>query len=179
MDTVASSGTSIPTAGGAVWNSWDLALTLENANSWSNTANTENCAGLVDPEVWGTAGMDLFNAFDGMHLGIGFGPMTTYLEAGWQEQALLDYGDTMFAIYIGMNDSSGAFVGKDWTTGLLFQWEESTKTPLNVDNAYVPSDLSSVTSLPSGFVRSSSYWFEDFPVLDLTNLADGAPTSTR
>jgi hypothetical protein len=28
---------------------------------------------------------------------------------------------------------------------------------------------------PQGYVRSFAYWYQDFPLLDLGNLKDGAP----
>ncbi|MCO4748203.1 MAG: hypothetical protein KC912_25640 [Proteobacteria bacterium] len=170
-------GTSIPTNGGAVLNSWDIALAIDPA-SWT-TDSDESCGVLLDPEVWGTNGVDLQNAFTGMHLGIGFGPMTTYLEDAWDETTLLDYGDAMFAEYIAMNDKNGAFVGEDWTTGLHWQWDDTTKEPLAVDGNYVPSDISTASSYPNGFLRGSPFWYQDFPLLDLSNLKDGAPTATR
>ena len=138
---------------------------------------SHDCDQKVDPALWGVDAVDLITPFEGAHFGIGMAPFTTYLEGQWSAQALIDYQDSFLATYIAVNDASGAWVGTDWTSAILFEWDPLT-LGLVVDPAtglLVPIDISGVPvggDLPEGYIRSFAYWYQDFPLMDFTNLAD-------
>lgn len=147
------------------------------------TLELHNCSGKVKPDVWGADAEILLDKFQGAHLGIGVGRMTDYLREAWSDQTLTDYGDFMLAEYVALNDKDGAFVGIDWTTAMEFEYDPDTQTlptVLDEDGNEVLVGMN-VASLPSGatlsegYLRSFSYWYQDFPLLDLDNLRDGAP----
>ncbi len=136
-----------------------------------------NCDQRVDPTLWGAGGADLIAAFQGAHVGVGFGPVTPYLNPGnWDPVELAAYGDSLVASYIALNDASGAWVGDDWTSSVLFEWDASTET-LVTDTAglLVPVDITGTAEgdyLPAGYIHSRARWYQDFVFMDLTNLAD-------
>ena len=138
-----------------------------------------NCTGIVDPEIWGENAELLVEPFIGARIGYGWGPMTDYLRDAWGEDSITDYGHAMVATYIAVNDSAGRWVGEDWTTGLLFEWDPTNQTLVADDNDYLlPVDVSQTLggqNLPEGYMRSFAYWYQDFPLMDFSNLRDGAP----
>lgn len=164
---------------GTIWHEFDMSWSI-NPLTWDNAQLDTACAFLLDEEAWGDGGEDLLAAFQDIHLGLGFGPMTAYLEDAWSEESIDLLGDSMFAQYIAINDASGDWIAYDWTTGILFEMNEdgTLATELNEDDeeVLIGVDLSAASSLPAGYIRSFAYWYQDFPLLDLSNLGDGAPT---
>jgi hypothetical protein len=161
--------------------SYDTALALE------TDPDLTDCDEKLDPAVWGEDASDLLNAFSGAHLGYGWGPMTDYLLEYWGTQTLDDddIANAMMASSIAINDKDGNWVASDWTTGILFEWDEATGELVTVESEddptvslLVPVDVSATPAgvpIPQGYVRSFAYWYQDFPLLDLDNLKDGAP----
>jgi hypothetical protein len=161
--------------------SYDTALALE------TDPDLTDCDEKLDPAVWGEDASDLLNAFSGAHFGYGWGPMTDYLLDSWGTQTLDDdeIRNAMMASYVAINDKDGNWIASDWTTGILFEWDEATGELVTVESPddptvslLVPIDVSNVPAgvpIPQGYVRSFAYWYQDFPLLDLDNLKDGAP----
>lgn len=154
---------------------WDGAVLYTSFDTSFSIAFTD-CEAELDPAIWGPNGRDLLDAFEGAHIGIGFGPMTPYLEGAWLPQDLVDYGDSMVASYIAINDASGAWVATDWTTSLLWAWDPVTHlVTLDAAGALQPLDVTGTAPgglLPSAYIQSYPYWYQDFPLMDLTNLSD-------
>jgi len=172
--------TAFPTYDDSVmWHAWDLALSVD-PFWWNDRNNLDNCGDLVDPEEWGEDAQELMATFDGLHFGMGFGPMTAYLEASLAPEYVETYGSGMFAEYIAINDKDGVFVGRDWTTGTLYQWDEETHWVVYDEHGYavvqaVSPAGSEPPPMPNGFINSFAYWYQDFPLMDFDNLQDGAP----
>lgn len=154
--------------------SYEAALEL-----YTLPANTD-CDDLVDPKIWGEDAELLLEPFDGAHIGIGFGPMTTYLLDSWDVAATPQAElDAMLAMYVAINDASGDWVGDDWTTAIIWGIDPVTLDVLT-DGGFLsePVDVTGLSggdALPVGQVRSYAYWYQDFFLMDLTNLKDGAP----
>jgi len=132
--------------------------------------------GKLDAAAWGPGGTtDLLDAFDGARFGLAFGPLTPYIEAAFGPDTLADpeFMGSVFTEYIAINDLEGNWVGRDWGYGLTFAWDEETHE--------VEVDGTSLTFLPlnggfpSAYVQSGTYWSQDFPLIDFSNLKDGAP----
>lgn len=167
----------IPTKDGSIlYASYETALDID-----TDPAATD-CDELVDPSLWGEDAELLLEPFDGARLGIGFGKMTDYLLDAWQglSQEDLDLLTPGFlAEYIALNDASGTWLAEDWTTGVLWATDENG-VPFTDDEGFL-SDVVEVDTLlpggdlPPGQLRSYAYWYQDFPLLDLSNLKDGAP----
>ncbi len=160
----------IPTHDAAtLYSSYEVALSLEG----------HTCAGMVDPNVWGADGESLWGPFIGARLGYGWGPMTDYLRDAWSEDSLTDFGQGMVATYIAINDAEGNWVGQDWTTGLMFEWDPVAQDLVVDGDGYLSVLDASGTlpgsNLPEGYMRSFAYWYQDFPLMDFSNLTDGAP----
>lgn len=155
--------------GAVAWWSYESALNVE----------YHNCTGVVDPKIWGAEGENLWGPFMGAHFGYTLAPMTDYLREAWSDESLTDYGDAMFANYVSINDENGTWIGEDWTTAILWQWDAATESLVVDDKDYLvklPMDTTPVGgALPEGYVRSFAYWYQDFPLMDFTNLTDGAP----
>lgn len=160
----------LPTRDGTMlWRSYEGTLALQG----------HTCRGVLT-EAWGEDADRVAEIFDGMRLGIGFGPMTDFLRAGWPASELEKYGDHLFAEYIAINGADGSFVAEDWTSAVLFEWDAETGEPVLAasGDAYVPiptHHLPGGAAMPEGYVRSFAYWYQDFPVMDLDGLKDGAP----
>ena len=166
-----------------VWTQFDTTLSMLDGQ-WD--FDSESCATKLNPALWGDDGVDLQSSFINIHFGIGFGPMTDYLAEAWQDDdgewasdAIADIAPAFFAMHIAINDDAGTFELFDWTTAYAFEWDDVTGEPeLNEDETeYVQHDMTSETSLPPVYIRSSAYWYQDFPLLDLSNLGDGRPTA--
>jgi hypothetical protein len=119
--------------------------------------------------------------FDGMHFGMGFGPMTEFLQGVWSPQILETQGHGMFAQYIAINDKDGVFTGTDWTAAILFKWDEDTHEIIFDETGSAIAQEVSPTGaepppLPNGYVFPKAYWYQDLPLMDLDNLKDGAPS---
>ncbi len=124
---------------------------------------------------WGLNGEDLIEKFDGMRFGMGFGEITDYLKEAWSEETIESHGDAMFSTYIAMNHPAGNgvdFIGQDWTTGIMVEWDEDTHEPMVDDSdIYVPLPITGLIpgpdALPEGYILQNAYWYEDFPLIDL------------
>jgi hypothetical protein len=165
----------VPVSDGAImyW-SYDVALNLQIDPDFTD------CDELVDPEKWGENAELLLEPFVGAHVGIGFAPMTDYLREAWAQEVIDEYDDSFLAMYIAINDASGDFIGFDWTSALIWETDPDTGEVLIDENGYlantVPVDgLLPGGDLPVGQVQSYAYWYQDFPLMDFSNLRDGAP----
>lgn len=160
----------LPTKDGVqLWRSYEGTLELQG----------HTCKGALT-EAWGEDAARVAEVFSGMRLGLGFGPMTDFLRKGWPAAELEEYGDHLFAEYVAINAADGSFVAEDWTSAILFEWDASTGAPVldASGEAYVPVPTSHLTGgavMPEGYVRSFSYWYQDFPVMDFDRLKDDAP----
>jgi len=129
-------------------------------------------------EKWGFEAETLLNYFNGMRLGIGFGPWTDYLKDQWSEESIDLHEDDFFAAYIALNDPNGTFDGDDWTSGLLFEWDEDSGELVADDEdlliALPVVQIPPGGVLPQGYVRNFAYWYQDFPLMDFDGLKDGA-----
>jgi hypothetical protein len=144
-----------------------------------------DCAGVVDAEKWGADGALLVDPFHGARFGYGFGKQTDYLRAAYLSDGettndyLEKYEDAMMATYVAINDANGDWYGYDWTTTILFENEPDTNQVLADDQDYlIPKPISFLpvgSDLPEGYLSGNAYWYQDFPLLDLSNLRDGAP----
>ncbi|MEQ1566033.1 MAG: hypothetical protein ABMA64_10380 [Myxococcota bacterium] len=165
----------IPTIDGAItYASYETALAVV-----SDPAQ-HDCDELVDPEIWGEDAELLVNPFEGAHFGWGFAPMTQYLIDGWSPETVTDFGAGMVASYIAINDADGNWTGVDWSSTILWQMDPTTNEVL-VDDAgnflgVVPADtVPEGGDLPVSFIQSYAFWYQDFPLMDFSNLTDGAP----
>ena len=151
-----------------LWNSWDGGLYFDESLMASDA-----CWNL-DPAQY-TDGMpvDLFN---GIHYGFGFGPISQSLIDLFGKD-FADVEDSMFGIYQAVNhpDGSGGydFIAYDWGYSNLYTWDSDTHE-IDVDDKgfLVTGNIGDPN--PQGYVSSGSYWYEDFPNLDLSMLKDGA-----
>jgi hypothetical protein len=146
-----------------------------------------DCIGKVDPDIWGEEAENLLGPFDGAHLGYGWGVQTDYLLDAWGTETQDDEEivNSMVASYIAINNKDDVWEAEDWTTGFTFQWDEATGYRALTDDPDYPgeqvlvyddmSDLVLGGPMPPTYVRSSAYWYQDFVLLDLSNLHDGAP----
>lgn len=155
----------LPTANGMpVWNSYEAPLELQ----------YHNCVNLT--EDWGEDGIRVAEVFHGMRLGLAFGPMTDYLRDAWNEANLEKYGDSMMAQYVAINDPEGNFVGEDWTTSILWQYDALTGELVADDEGVLQpisvKGLPPGAAVPEGYIRSWAYWYQDFPLMDFDKLKD-------
>ncbi len=176
----------IPTHDGALlhW-SYDVALDLE------IDPDSTDCDEELDPAVWGEDAVDLLEAFDGMHFGYGWGQQTEYLTEPFDQTTTEDeeFMSAWLASYVAINDAAGEWLAYDWTFGFAFEWDIETGYLVTVPDPDPPATYPDrqllvrypVTDIPAGdplppmYIRSSAYWYQDFPLMDLTNLKDGAP----
>lgn len=129
-----------------------------------------------------------------MHLGIGLGEMSTYIyEEVWDsfEGDLADIEGTVSGAFIAMNHPDGAggsdFKAYDWGYASFFEGsldegvyvDDGAGGEIEVDMVTATVDdedlLVRSTAGETGFFRLSSYWFEDFPNLDMDALGDDVP----
>lgn len=134
---------------------------------------------------------------DGMHVGVGFGDLTSYLyEEYWgsfTDPELAEIEPSVTGMYVAINHPSTTepagydFVPYDWGSALFF---EATVETFPLYDAYgtfyAPVAMATVTAdnllvygTPRGdaFVRGIPYWFEDYPNLDLSLLKEGVPAT--
>lgn len=158
---------------------------------------SERCFEL-DPEQF--TGGDPFAMLDGMHFGLGFGPLSPYLEE-WlfgtttptTSTTGLDYSNSYMTQYIAINhpDGSGGytFPAYDWNVGLYvdtdyetcanytytttsYTYEVCGLVGVDVDlDQYLPGDVN--IQPIHGFQLGNSAWLEDTPNLDLTLMREG------
>lgn len=154
--------TPFPTADGAPLRAaYEATLALE----------LHDCAGKVDPAVWGDNAEQLYAPFDGARVGIGFGATTPFLAGAWTEEDLATLGPSLLGEYVALVDGQGAFVGQDWTTAVLFAWDPVTgELPVDEAGDLVPVVVPAEGPLPEGYVRSFPWWYEDLADLDLDAL---------
>jgi hypothetical protein len=135
------------------------------------TLEQHDCAGKVDPAVWGENAEALYGPFDGARVGIGFGALTADLEAGWTAEALAELGPSLLTEYVALTDAQGGFVGRDWTSAVLFQWDPVTgELPQDEAGDLLPVVVPAEGPLPEAYVRSFPWWYEDLADLDLEAL---------
>jgi hypothetical protein len=149
----------------------------------TSPGNTD-CDEIVDPKLWGEDAELLLEPFNGAHVGIGFAEMTDYLHDYWEVDAptadfkeflnLIEPG--LFAQYIAINDKDGNWLADDWTSGILWETDEYG-VPLADEAGYLTSTVTVSTLLPGadmppGQIRSNAYWYQDFPLMDFSNLKD-------
>lgn len=159
---------------------------------------SERCSEL-DPAVW--PGGDPMALLDGMHFGLGFGPMSPYVEEtlstdnpDWDEVK-----DAYISQFIAINhpgDNGGVeFVGYDWNGAFLVETDFNScgeffyygedgelttegveicgELQVNVDDlTYVLGDSNEQPI--HAYQQGFSLWLEDTPNLDLNILKDGA-----
>jgi hypothetical protein len=153
--------------GAALFSAYESALTFEYTT----------CIGVADPAIWGPNAEYLLTPFYGAHFGYGFGLITDYLISAFGTTTPLEpeFQNSLFAGYIAINDAAGDWIAYDWTIQYAFQWDSATGE-VAVDGKYlVREDVSGVVppdGLPDIYVRSGSYWYQDFIYMDLGNLAD-------
>ncbi|MFT6161878.1 MAG: hypothetical protein ACJAZO_003187 [Myxococcota bacterium] len=175
-------GTSILDTGGQpVWTQLDTTVSILR-NTW--TFEDTSCGFLLDYTQWGDGGQDLLDAFTAFRFGMGVGPMTPDLLAGWQDANgnwlnanIAAAAPSMVGTFTALNDAAGAFVLEDYSTGFAFQIDTNTWVP-NTDPSgqfLIYQDLTGVSSLPPTYLRAQPYLFRNFTGLDLTNLGDGRP----
>ena len=133
------------------------------------------CADLLDPDEWGEDGLDLIAAFQGMHLGLGFAPLTDDLRANWHEDVLEFYEPSMFSSYYAFNYDD-TFIAEDLTSNFAWEYDSETES-LAVDEfgyllPVIVDDLSPPDVLPRMYVRSIASYYTMFDDLDLTALAE-------
>lgn len=130
-----------------------------------------DCAGRVDPAVWGANAERLYGPFDGARVGIGLGALTPFLADGWTEEARDDLGSSLLGEYVALLDADGGFVGHDWTSAALFAWDPVTgELPVDGAGDLIPVPVPAEGPLPEGYVRSFPWWYEDLAAIDLEAL---------
>ncbi len=157
----------------------------DNADLWVSYEGHLTIAGSTCENVaegdYGAGAEDLLAAFDGAHIGMGFGAPTPYLTNGYATSTDADvqefytkYGPSMMAEYIAMNDADGNWIGWDWNLAYLFEWDAEGQALKSDDEGnLIPVDVSTIPQtdpLPEGYIRTSAFWYQDFPLLDFTNL---------
>lgn len=162
----------------------------DNLQLYFEFANTR-CADVVDPAVWGGEAEVLFEAFNNMHFGVGYGAMTTRMWDAFGGETATDNEDIVdriFQVYIAVNDAEGQWSGCDWSYGFLYEVDEydmQVEDPKN-PGYLAPVDVANqnwASPLPKGYLRTGAYWYQDFwlmsqidtPPWDFTHLAN-APT---
>jgi hypothetical protein len=163
-----------------LFSSYEVALGIEFHNCTGADNNFDYVIdAIADPAIWGSNAENLVDPFVGAHFGYGWGPMTDYLRDAWTQTTIDDIGNSMAGTYIAINDAQGTWEAFDWTTGILFEWDETTGELVDDGMGFlVGIDISGVQegdNLPDGYMRSFAYWYQDFVLMDFTNLQDGAP----
>ena len=135
---------------------------------------------------------DPIATLDGMHFGLGFGPLTDHLFETLKDGEDFDeYQDAYMTQYVAMNhpDGSGGFTfdAYDWNGALLVDtdydscvdvddgsggtFEVCGEYQVTDDNYYVPGDTNIAPR--RSYMVGFSAWLEDTPNLDLSILKDG------
>ncbi|MEN0064144.1 MAG: hypothetical protein AAGA48_18485 [Myxococcota bacterium] len=163
-----------------LWQTYDFAFPSD-PYQWGSSCGDPiiDGDGYLDPKVWGVDGQDLIDKFLGAHVAIGFGPFTDYLIDSVSDYDELeeDERESFFTMYIAINDKSGAFIAEDWTRARTFFWDPDSGVP-EVDSENFLTPIPADTEggwLNSAYIQSRAYWYQDFPLLNLDNLKDGAP----
>jgi hypothetical protein len=162
------------------WGTWDPQPeavdipTYDGASLYSSyednlTIDWHTCADVLDPDEWGVDGEDLIYAFQEIHLGVGFAPLTVDLESAWNDATVDDLGDAMFSSYFAFNDADGGWVAEDLTTSFSWAYDADTESLRYDDEGYlVPEPI--VTSFPEMYVLSSAIYYVFFDDLDFDGL---------
>lgn len=174
-----SSDPAFGTLNGSILNwSYDVRPTF----AW--TFQGTDCAGLVDPDLYGADASGLITPFQGAHIGFGFAPMTDYLWDAWGGEDSPDnaeYVDKFFGMYVAINDRDGHWGGCDWVTGLVFETDDDGIAIADDQNQLIPIPVDTIGTggLPKGYIRTFAYWYQDFPLMDFSNLTnDPVPSQT-
>ena len=136
--------------------------------------------------------------FHGMHFGLGFGPLSSYMTAQYEDSDGWDVETdpySYFTMYTAMNHPSEEealgwdFVGYDFTSGLFVEVDRYSCTydpgfevcgevqidPSTDGSGYVyrTGDFREDVGERFAFVTGSAWWYEDFPNLDLDLMKEG------
>lgn len=151
-----------------VWDAWVGTATFDAGG----LEDDEPACHAIDPEA--VPDGDLIGTFSGMKLGLAFGPLTEYAGVIWDPDDVAAYPETIFTQAVAINHPDGAgvsFVGHDWSSAILYQVDPETLTPVFDGDGYaVPATSRDGVGLAVGHAR----WLEDFPLLDLGLLKEGA-----
>ena len=174
-----------------VWNHFETSLSII-PGSWQfegDTPSDDGCAFALDSDLWGDGGSELLNSFTTFRFGIGFGPLTEYLQSAWQDEAGEWANETIEELSVGMmtsyiaindaegaNDSTEAFEGFDWTTSVAFELDDTTgELVADEEGLLQVIDVTGANETPVSYIRSFAYWYQDFPLLDLDDMGTGRP----
>ena len=132
-----------------------------------------------DPAIW-TNG-EPREAFDGMRLGLGLGPLTPFLSEAWASETVMAYGGYMLSTYVAINRPDGEggvdFIAEDWTTALLWQWDvDSGEVLTNDEGVLMGQDISD--PVLSGWLSCYPYWYQPLDELELGLLQEGVPADS-
>lgn len=149
----------------------------------------------LDPAVF--PDRDPISVFDGMHFGMGFGPLSPYNDTRLSEsyaEEWPDYENSYMSQYIAVNHPDGAggytFTAYDWNSALLVETDYSVCADFDdgsggtveiCGECQIDADagvfiLDDVNDQPiHNYILGNSFWFEDFPNLDLSILKEGVP----
>lgn len=125
-----------------------------------------SCQGRLVPLVYDA----LLQAFEGMRLGIGFGPLTANLS---QFLSLDDLAlePSMTAMYVAMVAPDGSFVGQDWTLSMSYEMDPVTRVvSLDKDGHPVPSTADNGLNLEPAYLVGYAFWFEELVDLNVAGL---------
>lgn len=147
---------------------------------------SETCQWMIDEGM-----MDKFN---GMHVGFGYGDLSDYMYTNyWDEFGgdLAEYEDSVVGSYVAINhptDEGGVdFRAYDWSSAVHWSGTSELTTLTDSEGTEFDEQVVIVDVDPDGFLmlgdpsdagyRSmSTYWYEDFPNLDLDILKEGIPS---
>lgn len=117
---------------------------------------------------------DLVDAFDGAHVGYGWGPLTDPLRDVWSQDTLDGFEHAMVATYVAIREAGGAWVARDRTTAVLYEWDPGSEAPvIGPDDLLLPIDVTGTAPgdpLPEGYLQAYANLFVDLDELDLSNL---------
>ena len=164
------------------WQAWEGGLVLV-----ASTAS-DRC---------GYSTVDL-NLFQGMHFGFGLGPLSSYMttefeSTDWWDDEIDPF--SYFSGYVAMNHPSSDsdlgydFIGQDFNSGyysgvdmdLCADREDEAGEVTTIcggltvdeEGTYIPGNHNVDVGSRHGYFQSSSWWYEDFPNLDLGLMTEG------
>jgi hypothetical protein len=135
-------------------------------------------------------------AIDGMHVGIGFGPLTPYLTEDiyedFKDPDLAEIEASITGMFVAINHPNAAepggydFLPMDWGGAYFFEAFVSATELVDGDGNTFVADVAAVTVTPDNLlvystpqedalVRGYPFWYEDYPNLDLSLLKEGVP----
>ncbi len=158
---------------------------------------------LVDSRCYDWTDRDPVETFDGTHIGFGFGALTdsltTLLEEAYEDE-WPEYESGYITQFVAVNHPSETeelgydFVAYDWNTA-LFVGAAPDECETFLDSSGVSTEICGAVRIDErdgsfyydlvdytesegsryAFIRGNSYWYEDFPNLDLDIMAEGTP----